>query len=316
MLLVTSVAFAQPPSLPLNILPTPDFINGVGDNAEGWPVYVFAAAAILGVVAFACAAACTRATHLRKHGLLDNSLAGIYFLSKDLNIEVTTHPLLSFFVSSIVVCDDIWAMHLPVCLFCVVSTITFIISFHGFCISFMTQSLSTFSFFYCLVFVRIPCADHLRHFGVHYDVVLGEFPPSGHRLVLLPLVFRVCASFGAVFQPSALSLGYHRFSARGMNKQSARAHFFNSVISLAHLACVFRYLRTRIILQCMACMIFSRVSARIPSIHLLSLFSILCSHLSTRSHVYINPTRCGRLPRIGTRFRPTNGESWCRRRMP
>jgi hypothetical protein len=87
-LLVTSIAFAQPASLPLNTLPTPDFMNGVGDNAEGWPVYVFAAAAILGVIAFACSAACSRATHLRKHGLLDNSLAGIYFLSKDLNIEV------------------------------------------------------------------------------------------------------------------------------------------------------------------------------------------------------------------------------------
>lgn len=103
----------------------------------------------------------------------------------------------------------------------------------------MTHLFLLSLFLSCLVFARIPCTDHLRHFGVHRDVVLGEFPSCGHRLVLLPLVLRVCAAFGAVFQPSALSLGYHRFSARGMNNPSARAHFFNFVISFADSACVF-----------------------------------------------------------------------------
>jgi hypothetical protein len=32
----------------------------------------------------------------------------------------------------------------------------------------------------------------------------------------LPVVLRVCASLGTLLQPSALGLGYHRFSARGM----------------------------------------------------------------------------------------------------
>ena len=49
LLLLTIVAFAQPPALPVAELPTPAFLNGVGAHAAGWPSYVFAAAAILSI---------------------------------------------------------------------------------------------------------------------------------------------------------------------------------------------------------------------------------------------------------------------------
>ena len=43
-------------------------------QAEGWPSYVFAAVAVLSIGCYAFSAATSRATHLRKHGLLDESL--------------------------------------------------------------------------------------------------------------------------------------------------------------------------------------------------------------------------------------------------
>jgi hypothetical protein len=86
--LVAGVAFAEPPRLPLATLPTPAFLNGVGASAAGWPPYACAAAAVLGVGAFGCAAAARRATHLRTHNLLHSRLAGVHFVSQSFNLEV------------------------------------------------------------------------------------------------------------------------------------------------------------------------------------------------------------------------------------
>jgi hypothetical protein len=77
LLLLTIVAYFQPPGLPITILETPTFLAGVGDASEGWPSYVFAAAAFLAIMAFGFLAATSRATYLRKHGLLNEVCFGV-----------------------------------------------------------------------------------------------------------------------------------------------------------------------------------------------------------------------------------------------
>ena len=58
-----------------------------GGEGGGWPTYVFAAVAVLAVLSFGFIAATTRASHLRKHGLLENSLARIFCIHKAFNAE-------------------------------------------------------------------------------------------------------------------------------------------------------------------------------------------------------------------------------------
>lgn len=55
--------------------------------AKGWPSYVFAASAFLAIMAFGFLAAAGRATYLRKHGLLNEYLAQVYFVSLKVQVE-------------------------------------------------------------------------------------------------------------------------------------------------------------------------------------------------------------------------------------
>jgi len=87
LLLLTVVAYAQPSGLPITILETPSFLSGVGEDSVGWPSYVFAASAFLAILSFGFLAATQRASYLRKHGLLGEELAKVYFVLDWFQVE-------------------------------------------------------------------------------------------------------------------------------------------------------------------------------------------------------------------------------------